>query len=147
MTKQRKAEPAYVVGGGRIEELKGLEAGERALAEAWMQFACARADRWELRRVAELHRRHSVQLAWRIEALGGEPAYEPNDQWITNRPLTLQSLVAAEEQARLTYHDHLLDLDPESIELVRNRVLPEQERLVQELTGETEPGGYALVPG
>lgn len=147
MTKYRKSQPAYVVGGGRIEELRRLEAGERALADAWMRFAGEKAERWELRRIAELHRRHSVQLAWRIDALGGEVMLDPDDQWISNRPLSRESLQVAEETARLTYHDHLLDLDPESIELVRNRILPEHERMLQELTGEREPRGYAVVPG
>ncbi|HEX8953984.1 MAG TPA: hypothetical protein VF997_23550 [Polyangia bacterium] len=86
--------------------------------------------------LAERHREIAALLGARIVALGGQPDSEPDDAWIIGRPDELETIVYAEQAAQRTYHDHLLDLDPETMLLVRDRVLPAHEDTLEALTGE-----------
>jgi hypothetical protein len=112
---------------GRIEELRHLEAAERALTKAFAEYARAAGRDGRLLHLAEQHRRTVELLAERLTELGGEAYIEPDDQWIVGPTDRLDTIVFAEESARRTYHDHLLDLDPVTMRLVRERILPVHE--------------------
>jgi hypothetical protein len=142
-----KTEATQVVPRGRIEELKRLEASERALADAWSYFARSSPDRWAACTLAERHRQHALALAWRLMALGDEPSYAVDDEWIQGPRDRLETLVHAEQLARLTYHDHLGDFDPRTMELIRERILPDHEALLEELVDDIACGGYSGLPG
>jgi hypothetical protein len=124
---QGKNEGAPGLVTGRIEELRRLEAAERALAQAFVEFTRATRHDGQLLHLAEQHRRTSELLAERLTQLGGEAYADPDDQWIVGPTDRLDTIVFAEESARRTYHDHLLDLDPDTMRLVRERVLPVHE--------------------
>jgi hypothetical protein len=121
---------------GRIDELRRLEACERGLADAWAEFGLgARGDtRWIA--VRQLHLGHAALLAGRIRELGAEPKQDGDDEWILGSPRNLSTLVIAENSAMRTYHDHLGDLDLETLALVRDRILPAQEQTLGQLVGE-----------
>jgi hypothetical protein len=123
---------------GRIEELRRLEACERGLADAYATYGeMARRDRrWVSLR--ERHLGHAAMLALRIRELGGEPNDNSDDEWILGSPRELATMVFAEHAALRTYHDHLLDLDPESLAMVRERILPAHERTLAELAGDED---------
>jgi len=123
---------------GRIAELRRLEACERGLADAYAAYGMqARRDmRWATLR--ERHLAHAAILAMRIRELGGEPTDDSDDEWILGSPSELSTIVFAEHAALRTYHDHLLDLDPESMTLVRERILPSHEQTLAELVGERD---------
>jgi len=121
---------------GRVEELRRLEAAERALGDAFADYARATTGGARLLYIAERHHRHAELLAERIRQLGGRPEVDPDDVWILGPTRDLQTLINAERQAHRTFHDHLVDLDPETRQLVRNRILPEHEQTLDELTGE-----------
>src|SRR6478609_7722511 len=104
---------------GRIEELRRLEAAERALADAFVAFARSSEGGARLLHLAERRWRLAERLAERIVALGGEPQVDPDDIWIIGKPDELATIIYAEQSAQRTYHDHLLDLDPETMALVR----------------------------
>jgi hypothetical protein len=142
-----KTESAHVVGRGRIEELKRLEASERALADAWTTYSRSAPERWVACTLAERHRQHALALAWRLMALGDEPSYAVDDEWITGPPDRLETLLRAEQAARLTYHDHMGDFDARTLELVRERILPDHEALLEELVADPAYGGYSSLPG
>lgn len=142
-----KTESAQVVGRGRIAELQRLEASERALADAWTRYARSAPQRWQACVVAERHRQHALLLAWRLSALGEEPSYEMDSDWILGPTDHLGSLLSAEQSARLTYHDHLGDFDPRTLELVLERILPDHEALLEELVADDAFGGYVSLPG
>src|SRR5437868_3813033 len=113
---------------GRLEELKRLEAAERALADAFVDFARSAESGGRLLYLAERHRQiAALLLAERIVALGGQPDLDADDAWIIGRTDELDTIVYAEQAAQRTYHDHLVDFDPETMQLVRDRVLPEHE--------------------
>jgi hypothetical protein len=40
----------------------------------------------------------------------------------------------------------LIDFDPASMILIRDRILPEQEQTLAELTGEPAPAGFSMEP-
>ncbi|HEX4459833.1 MAG TPA: hypothetical protein VIA18_17765 [Polyangia bacterium] len=135
-----------MVGRGRIEELKRLEAGERALADAWRDYAQSAPERWAACSLSERHRQHALALAWRLMSLGDEPGFHIDDEWVSGPHDDLQTLLRAEQAARLTYHDHLGDFDPRTRDLIRERILPDQEALVAELSGDDAWGGFADMP-
>ena len=142
-----KTEFAQVVGRGRCEELKRLEASERALADAWHAYAQSAPERWAACHLAERHRQHALTLAWRLMALGDEPNYDLDDEWIQGPRNTLRTLLNAEQAARLTYHDHMGDFDARTCELIRERILPDHEAVLAELAGDDACGGFASLPG
>jgi hypothetical protein len=86
--------------------------------------------------LAERHRRIAALLAERIVALGGVPDVDPDDQWILGPTHEYRTIRYAEESALRTYHDHLPDFDPETMRLVRDRILVEHEDTLALLTGE-----------
>jgi hypothetical protein len=131
-----------MVVAGRIAELRRLEACERGLADAYAVYGRrARDPRWVTLR--ERHLAHAAILALRVRELGGAPAGDSDDEWIMGTARELSTIVFAEHAALRTYHDHLLDLDPESMTLVRERILPSHERTLGELTGEQD---FSLMP-
>jgi hypothetical protein len=121
---ERKNEAARGLVTGRIEELRRLEAAERGLARAFGEFTRAAGRNGELLHLAEQHRRTSELLAERLSQLGGDAYADPDDQWVVGPADRLETIVHAEQSARRTYHDHLVDLDPDTMRLVRERVLP-----------------------
>jgi hypothetical protein len=133
---ERKDEGMPELVAGRLEELKRLEAAERALAEAFVDFARRAESGGRLLYLAERHRQIAALLADRIVALGGEPDLDTDDAWIIGPTNELDTIVYAEQAAQRTYHDHLLDFDPVTMHLVRDRVLPEHEDTLELLTGE-----------
>jgi hypothetical protein len=135
---ERKIEGAPDLVLGRIEELRRLEAGERALADALGDYARAAKGGGQLLHLADRHRQIAAQLAVRIVALGGQPAVDPDDQWILGPTHELRTIRYAEESALRTYHDHLADFDPETMALVRDRILVEHEDTLALLTGGDE---------
>ena len=135
MYEERKDEGAREVVAGRVAELRKLEAAERALADALCTYARAAPGGGQVLHLAERHFELAALLAKRIAALGGEPQVEADDQWILGAPEKLTTIVFAEEAAIRTYHDHLLDLDPETMLLVRDRILPAHADALEALTG------------
>lgn len=133
---ERKREVPRGVVTGRIEELRRLEAAERALADAFCAYARAAEGGSRLLHLTERHRAIATRLADRIVALGGRPAVQPDDQWLIGAPDELETIVYAEQAAQRTYHDHLLDMDPETMVLVRDHILPAHESTLELLTGE-----------
>jgi len=121
---------------GRIEELRRLEASERALSDAFVAYARSAEGGARLLHLSERHRNLSTLLAQRIVALGGQPDVEPDGAWIIGEPGELRTILYAEQAAQRTYHDHLIDMDPETQALVRERILPEHEDTLEALTGE-----------
>jgi hypothetical protein len=128
---QRKTEGARGLAAGRIEELRRLEAAERGLAYAFLEFVRAAGRDGRLSQLAERHRHTSELLAGRLVELGGEAYVDADDQWIVGPTDRLDTIVFAEQSARRTYHDHLLDLDPDTMRLVRERVLPVHEETLE----------------
>ena len=139
MEAEGKPEGARWVVTVRTEELRLFEACERALAGAYAEYARAAVGGARFLHVVDRHRRHAERLAARIAQLGGDPRVEPDDLWIMGPTDELATLVLAEHQAERTYRDHLLDFDPESMMMVRDQILPEHERTLEELTGERYP--------
>ena len=133
---ERKDEGMPGLVAGRIEELKRLEAAERALADAFVSFARGAERGGRLLYLAERHRQIAALLAARVVALGGEPDLYADDAWIIGPTDRLDTIIYAEQAAQRTYHDHLLDFDPETMKLVRDRVLPDHEDTLELLTGE-----------
>jgi hypothetical protein len=133
---ERKDEGMPGLVAGRLEELKRLEAAERGLVEAFVDFARSAEIGGRLLYLAERHRQIAALLAERIVALGGEPDLYADDAWIIGPTDELDTIVYAEEAAQRTYHDHLVDFDPVTMRLVRDRVLPEHESTLELLTGE-----------
>src|SRR5215471_17950887 len=85
--------------GGRIEELKRLEASERALANAFIAYARVAQGGARLLHLSEGHREIASLLATRIAALGGEPHVDADDAWIIGSPHKLETIVYAEQAA------------------------------------------------
>ena len=127
MVGEEKIESPHVLAAGRIEELRRLEAAERGLVRAIIEYAHAAGRDGNFLRVAERHRHISELLADRITALGGDTDVDPDDIWIIGPTDRLDTILYAEHSAQRTYHDHLLDLDPETLRLVRERILPAHE--------------------
>jgi hypothetical protein len=136
LSAEGKGEGMPGLAAGRIEELRRLEASERALAEAFVAYARAAEGGGRLLHLSERHRHISELLAQRIVALGGQPDVDPDDIWIIGDPGELRTILYAEKAAQRTYHDHLLDMDPETQALVRERILPDHEDTLEVLTGE-----------
>lgn len=147
LNEERKGEGAREVVAGRVAELRKLEAAERALADALCAFARSAAGGGQMLHLAERHFELAALLGQRIVALGGKPEADPDDQWIIGRPEELDTIVYAEQAAVRTYHDHLLDLDPETMHLVRDRILPAHEDTLEALTGERSVEGLTLEYG
>ncbi len=147
LNEERKGGGARDLLAGRVEELRRLEASERALADAFCAYARSAPGGGQLLHLAERHTNIAALLAERIVALGGRPEVEPDDIWIIGPPEERQTIVFAEQAAQRTYHDHLLDLDPETMTLVRERVLPAHEDALQALTGERTVEENALEYG
>lgn len=135
MYEDGKDEGAREVVVGRVAELRKLEAAERALADALCAYARAAPGGGQVLHLSERHVGLAALLAKRIAALGGEPQSDADDQWIIGPPEKLATIVFAEEAAIRTYHDHLLDLDPETMLLVRDRILPAHADALEALTG------------
>jgi len=133
---QRKDEGAHGLVAGRIEELRRLEAGERALAEALTKFSHAQEGGSAILHLAERHREHARLLADRIRQLGGATDVDADDQWIMGDPCQAKTMLYAEQAALRTYHDHMIDMDPDTITLLRDRILPDYEDILEALTGE-----------
>jgi hypothetical protein len=138
MTRQEHFRRPSRAVAGRIEELRRLEACERGLIEAYAAYGRqARGDtRWVSLRERNLG--HAALLARRIRELGGALREDSDDEWIVGSPRALATLVEAEHKARRTYHDHLTDLDPETMALVRERILPAHEQTLAQLLGERD---------
>ena len=136
MDAQRKGEGPPGLVAGRLEELRRLEAAERALADAFCSYARSAEGGSRLLHLSERHREVAEQLAARIVALGGQPDVDPDDQWIIGPADRLDTILYAEQAAQRTYHDHLLDMDPETMALIRDQVLPAHESTLEVLTGE-----------
>src|SRR5437773_5112564 len=120
---ERKGEGSPTVARGRLEELKLFEAGERALAAAFVEHARDAGAVARFLRLGERHRQHAQLLGERIAVLGGTPLAQPDDFWILGDVADAAALAAAEENALHTYHDHLLDFDPETTRLIRDRII------------------------
>jgi hypothetical protein len=133
---ERKDEGSQELAAGRIEELRRLEAAERALADALLTYARACEGGSKLLHFAERHREHSRLLAERIRAMGGPVDVDPDDAWIMGDPRDIKTISFAEQAALRTYHDHMIDMDPETQRLVRDRILPDHEDILEVLTGE-----------
>jgi len=127
VVEQGKNEASHGLAMGRIAELRRLEAAERGLARAILEFGRASGRDGNLFRAVERHRRISEMLAARVTALGGQIDVDPDDQWIVGPTDRIETILYAEHSAQRTYHDHLLDLDPETLRLVRERILPAHE--------------------
>ena len=134
MDAERKGEGSPTVARGRLEELKHLEAGERALAAAFVEHAHDADSVARFLRLGERHRQHALILAERIVALGGTPLADPDDYWILGDLADEVTLVEAEQNALHAYHDHLLDFDPDTARLIRDRIIDEHENALAELT-------------
>ncbi len=137
MGEKGKGEGTRGVVAGRVEELRGLEAAERGLADAFDAYARGAESDGRLLHLAERHRQLAALLAERIGALGSTPLAEPSDQWIVGPPDRRETILYAELSAQRTYHDHLLDMDPETLQLLRDRVLPAHEETLALLTAES----------
>jgi hypothetical protein len=120
---------------GRIVELQRLQACERGLAEAYTTFARSLSGGTRWLELAARHREHAERIGLRIIALGGAPSDWSDDEWLMGPADRLSTLVYAEHMALRTYHDHLLDLDAASLGMVREHILPEHERSLEELVG------------
>lgn len=131
---------------GLVTELQHLEACERGLATAYDAYQRQAEDGPGLGHLADCHRRHARWLASRLAALGAEPLPEADDEWVMGPGHILGSLVYGEYACARTYHDHMGDFDTETLALIRNRILPEQEDLLTELTGEPAPAGFSMEP-
>ena len=136
MTAERNFEGAHEVAAGRIEELRRLEAAERALAEALATYFRGRAGGAAQLHLAERYRAHAALLAARIHELGGELDVDSDDVWIMGDPREPKTILYAVQAAQRTYHDHLLDLDPQTMHLVRDRILPDHDAVLAALTGD-----------
>ncbi len=136
---ERKDEGAPEVVVGRVAELRKLEAAERALADALCAYARSAPGGGQMLHLAERHWQLAGLLGERVQALGGAPEVDPDDQWLIGRPEELETILFAEQAALRTFHDHLIDLDPETMVLVRDRVLPTHEETLAALTGEHNP--------
>jgi hypothetical protein len=144
--REEKAVAAPMVADGRVEELKHLEAGERALAAAYAEHVRVTAAKGGVGRIGERHAAHAARLVARIRELGGTPLDDADADWIAGPVDLVATLAYAEHAAARAYHDHLLDLDPESMMLVRDHILPDHEQALVELTGERVPSGFSLEP-
>jgi hypothetical protein len=131
---------------GQVVELQHLEACERGLADAYDIYQRRAEHGPGLGHLADIHRRHARWLAGRLEALGGQPLPETDNEWLGGPADQLRSLVVAEHAAARTYHDHLGDFDVETLNLIRDRILPEQEELLSDLIGEHAPAGFSMEP-
>jgi hypothetical protein len=136
LNEEGKAEVPHGVVTGRLEELRRLEAAERSLADAFCAYARAAEGGSRLLHLNERHREIAGLIADRIVALGGRPHVDPDDQWLIGAPDKLETIVYAEQSAQRTYHDHLLDMDPETQTLIRDHILPAHESTLELLTGE-----------
>lgn len=134
-----KGEGAPEVVAGRVAELRKLEASERALADALCVYARSAPGGGQLLHLAERHRDMASLLGERVTALGGAPETDADDLWLIGKPEELETILFAEQAALRTFHDHLIDLDPETMRLVRDRVLPTHEQTLEALTGERNP--------
>jgi hypothetical protein len=143
VTDERNDQGARGLVAGRVEELKGLEASERGLAEAFVAFARAATGGGRMLHLAERHRSIAELLAERIVSLGGEPDPYPDDLWIIGPTDEIETILYAEQAALRTYHDHLLDFDGETMRLVRDRILPDHDNTLELLTNWRD----ALAPG
>ena len=139
MSDQRKGEGMPGLVAGRVEELRRLEACERALAESFYTYALTAAGGARLLHLGERHKGIAALLAKRLGELGGRPDVDPDDLWIIGSPRKLETLLFAEETALRTYRDHLVDLDLETRALVQERILPDHARTLELLIGEREP--------
>ena len=139
MRAEGKSEGPPLVVQGRIEELRRLQASERALADAYRAAAGMIEGGRRLLAIAERHRISADELSERLVAIGGVPRSDGDDEWILGRPEQLSTLTYAERTAIATWHDHLLDLDEETKRLVLERVLPAHQRALDELTEEIAP--------
>jgi hypothetical protein len=130
-------ERPHAVVSGRIVELQRLEACERGLADAYCTYAHGfRGAPTPWLTLAERHRSHACILAARVRELGGAALDESDDEWVMGDAHQLRTLIFAEQIALRTYHDHLLDLDQETIALLRESILPSQEEILATLVGE-----------
>lgn len=108
----------------QVEELKHLEACERALAESYRrQPLVPGISSRDLMAIAAQHIEHAAILRGRLVALGGVPIELPDDAWLEGTDGA--ALIAAERSALATYHDHLTDLDPATARVVRACILRE----------------------
>jgi hypothetical protein len=105
----------------RTEELRRFEMCERALADAYRRQA-RRVP--ALGPIGEEHAVHADLLRARLQALGGVAARDTDDEWLLGPIDDPRTLAVAEELALATYHDHLNDHDAETMELLRDHILP-----------------------
>jgi hypothetical protein len=141
-----KSEAPSVVVDGLVVELQHLEACERGLAEAYDTYERVAEQGPGVGHLSERHRRHAAWLASRLRAMGAATLPAGDDEWLTGPPDQLRNLIYGEHAATRTYHDHLTDFDPETLRLIRNHILPEQEQTLAELTGEEAPAGFSMEP-
>jgi hypothetical protein len=141
-----KGEVSSVVVSGLAVELQRLEASERGLAEAYDYYERNNDRGPGLSYIAQRHRRHAGWLAERMRELGIGPLPIADQQWVSGPAERVETLVYAEHAAARTYHDHLGDFDSASLALIRDRILPEQEQTLAELTGGPAPAGFSMEP-
>jgi hypothetical protein len=143
VTDERNDQGARGLVAGRVEELRRLEASERGLAEAFVAFARTATGGGRMLHLAERHRSIAELLVERMAALGGEPDRYPDDLWIIGPTDEIETILYAEQTALRTYHDHLVDFDGDTLQLVRDRILPDHENTLELLTNWRD----ALAPG
>jgi hypothetical protein len=118
---------------GRVGELRRLEASERALAALYRRQARLRPGAVYLVRLALLMLEHAALLRGQLLRLGVEPLDERDDQWIRGPIDDWETLRRAQYAAKATYHDHLLDHDPEIARLLRDVILRGHTEALDEL--------------
>jgi hypothetical protein len=118
---------------GRVGELRRLEASERALAALYRRHARRRPGTPHLERLGLLMLEHAALLRARLHGLGVEPLDERDDQWIRGPLDEWETLRSAQYVAMATYHDHLLDQDPETARLMRDVILRGHSQALAEL--------------
>jgi hypothetical protein len=125
--------------GVRLEELRDLEASERALGLLYLRYStrATRRRQW-LQRMARQQLIHAQLLRARRTDLGAPPDEDPllvsfDDPWIRGTPDDPETLLRSLYAAVASYHDHLIDHDPETATLMRERILLDHEQALAEL--------------
>ncbi len=131
-----------------IDQLNSFLRGEIASVETYRQALEKIHDSEiasELRTIMRSHQERCELLRTRVGELGGRPA-EGSGTWgafarlvqggaqTFGVGLALSALHQGEDHGLEDYRRDLINLDLESADLVRSRVLPEQERTLQAIT-------------
>ncbi|MES2644969.1 MAG: DUF2383 domain-containing protein [Myxococcota bacterium] len=131
-----------------IEQLNSFLRGEISSVETYRQALDRIQDprvRNELQNLLRSHQERTDLLRQRVVELGGNPA-TTSGAWGAFAKLVegagavfgigpaLSALKQGEEHGMNDYRRDLGDLDPNSQELIRSRILPEQERTCRAIT-------------